>query len=272
MLFSKGLRRHLALATVCVSLVAQEARASLDPAAVLPVWMEGSWATEDGRGVEHWHRVGGAMFGVSFPAVGATFEVTMITVTTEGRLQLTAWPGAGGAVTFAERARGANEVRFSSLGHDRKEVGYQRQGDRLSAFVGAGGSALAFVSAWLSRERRPAPSVERADYAFAADAATFSAAKFACWYEPSGVQWLPGRRTQGPDAIRALMRTAFEGGLKLAWVPRASGLSPRGDLGFTIGEYVSTSKEGQTTGGGYATIWRRQSDGAWKILFDLGAP
>jgi ketosteroid isomerase-like protein len=56
---------------------------------------------------------------------------------------------------------------------------------------------------------------------------------------------------------------------RLDWAPIASGKS--GDLGFTVGKAAFT---GATPEDGwrstYVTIWHRQPDGTWKVLFDTG--
>lgn len=56
---------------------------------------------------------------------------------------------------------------------------------------------------------------------------------------------------------------------RLAWAPIASG---RGEaLGFTIGKATFTADRPEDSRRStYATIWRRQGDGSWKVLFDTG--
>jgi ketosteroid isomerase-like protein len=56
---------------------------------------------------------------------------------------------------------------------------------------------------------------------------------------------------------------------RLDWAPIASGKS--GDLGFTVGKATFTgAKPDDGWRSTYVTIWRRQPDGAWKVLFDTG--
>jgi ketosteroid isomerase-like protein len=49
-----------------------------------------------------------------------------------------------------------------------------------------------------------------------------------------------------------------------------------GDLGYTWGFYESRwrSEDGreQVTRGKYTSVWRRQADGAWKAVLDMGNP
>lgn len=59
----------------------------------------------------------------------------------------------------------------------------------------------------------------------------------------------------------------------LTWRPSHAAISCAGDLGFTFGPYVSRPREGGEGGQGhYYTLWRRQPDGTWKFVLDLGTP
>lgn len=60
----------------------------------------------------------------------------------------------------------------------------------------------------------------------------------------------------------------------LTWTPVGAGISTSGDLGYTYGncEFRSTGKGGKpvVAYGKYNTIWRKQRDGAWKVVLDMG--
>ncbi len=48
-----------------------------------------------------------------------------------------------------------------------------------------------------------------------------------------------------------------------------------GDTAYETGKYSYTYEEGGksvTEGGRYVTTWRRQTDGSWKIIVDMGVP
>ena len=58
----------------------------------------------------------------------------------------------------------------------------------------------------------------------------------------------------------------------LTWKPDFVEVSSSGDLGYTFGKYVysvidSTGKK-QTSIGVFHTVWKRQSDGNWKFVWD----
>lgn len=58
----------------------------------------------------------------------------------------------------------------------------------------------------------------------------------------------------------------------LEWYPVHSEVSLAGDLGFNTGPYDFRMKPGEkpVASGQFATIWKRQADGAWKAALDLG--
>lgn len=60
----------------------------------------------------------------------------------------------------------------------------------------------------------------------------------------------------------------------LTWTPVKAEMSSSGDLGYTFGTYVFTAKnkEGKlaTTYGKYVSIWKKQKDGRWKLVLDIG--
>jgi ketosteroid isomerase-like protein len=60
----------------------------------------------------------------------------------------------------------------------------------------------------------------------------------------------------------------------LQWEPKKAEVSKSGDLGYTWGTYSITSEDekGQekTSYGKYLNIWKKQNDGLWKVLIDIG--
>jgi ketosteroid isomerase-like protein len=79
-----------------------------------------------------------------------------------------------------------------------------------------------------------------------------------------------GPVTSGHEAIRAAMAPAFATpGFSIVWEPLGGEVAGSGDLGYTYGDYES-GVEGALTRGRYVTVWRRSSDGKWKVIADLG--
>jgi ketosteroid isomerase-like protein len=79
-----------------------------------------------------------------------------------------------------------------------------------------------------------------------------------------------GPVTSGHEAIRATMEPAFETpGFTIEWEPLGGEVATSGDLAYTYGDYES-GIPGALTRGRYVTVWRRSSDGEWKVVADLG--
>jgi ketosteroid isomerase-like protein len=62
--------------------------------------------------------------------------------------------------------------------------------------------------------------------------------------------------------------------LELVWEPRLGDVAASGDLGWLTGPSISinhTVKDSKPRYGCYLSIWRKQSDGRWRVLIDVGA-
>jgi ketosteroid isomerase-like protein len=60
----------------------------------------------------------------------------------------------------------------------------------------------------------------------------------------------------------------------LMWQPRQAEVSRSGELGYTWGKYELRGKDDAgkeiVSHGKYCTIWRKQPDGSWKAILDIG--
>ena len=60
----------------------------------------------------------------------------------------------------------------------------------------------------------------------------------------------------------------------LTWTPVGADISASGDLGYTYGtyEFSSLGKDGKAVidHGKYTSIWKKQKDGSWKVVLDMG--
>jgi len=59
----------------------------------------------------------------------------------------------------------------------------------------------------------------------------------------------------------------------LAWQPAFAGMAASGDMGFTTGpwEFKGDIKDEKPAGyGHFMTVWKKQADGSWKFVIDLG--
>ncbi len=87
--------------------------------------------------------------------------------------------------------------------------------------------------------------------------------------------YLMNRKTVGREEARASFVGEADDG-SLTWTPSYADVSVSGDLGYSWGIWVSKGNgpDGNPAErrGIYLTIWRRQSDGHWKFVFDGGRP
>ena len=80
-----------------------------------------------------------------------------------------------------------------------------------------------------------------------------------------------------PAVGRAAIRKEFEGlpaEATLTWKPFAADVAASGDFGYTLGdyEYRAPGPDGKmaTHYGKYCTVWKKQADGRWKWVVDIG--
>lgn len=241
--------------------------------------MVGHW--EKGPSSETWVVSGDSLIGIGMGIRDARtefFEVMVIDAGDKG-LTFTAMPNGLRSVNFATESLSDQAAAFRSPDNPfPKSIAYRRDGESLAVQLhGEGRPDSSF--AYSPGERDPSPVLEQADRVFAADSASRGADAWADAFVPDGVLWTRNSgRVEGREAIRAAMSPVFAGGESgLEWQPTASGMSPRGDLGFTVGRYRLTrlrdGGEADTLQSGtYVSIWRRQKDGAWRVVFDTGVP
>ncbi|HEV7426418.1 MAG TPA: DUF4440 domain-containing protein [Thermoanaerobaculia bacterium] len=80
-----------------------------------------------------------------------------------------------------------------------------------------------------------------------------------------------GRMLIGPQEIGDNMLAAFASGFTLSWEPVRAEISRGGKLGYTWGRYRAVIN-GKAREGTYMSVWEKQPDGTWKVLFDTGDP
>jgi len=114
-------------------------------------------------------------------------------------------------------------------------------------------------------EPSAAPVVE-AERAFARDGLALGiAASFNKWAVPGAVM-IAGGRVSTVAEVYPPDRPRPPDEPKLEWCPNFAGIARSGDLGFTTG---GVAVNGQRAGH-YFTIWKKQSDGSWRWVYDGG--
>ncbi len=107
---------------------------------------------------------------------------------------------------------------------------------------------------------------------FAADVAQHGHDAFLTYFAEDGVEVVDGGGFDTKDAMR--QQPPWPEGTSLTWTPAKAEMAASGDLGYTYGSYVYTvkNKEGKLIAnyGKYTSIWKKQKDGQWKVVVDMG--
>ena len=95
--------------------------------------------------------------------------------------------------------------------------------------------------------------------------------------EPATFNGGTPEEVHGRDAVAKDWARYFQdNGPRLTWKPTKAEILGHGDLGYTVGswELRAPPAGGQApavTRGNYLTVWKKQADGAWRIVFDTGS-
>jgi ketosteroid isomerase-like protein len=93
-------------------------------------------------------------------------------------------------------------------------------------------------------------------------------AAFLTWFEAEGSQFIDrGSMLQGAAAIAAPFEQSPPG-FMLEWAPDGGHASGGGDFAVTTGRYTVKMDDQQIDAGRYVTTWRKNADGAWKVVLD----
>lgn len=117
---------------------------------------------------------------------------------------------------------------------------------------------------------RAREAVLEADRAFAAAVAEHDRERFRSFFHDDAI-FLGATVSHGAEAIVAAWAPFFdpEGDMRLTWRPRGAGVAGSGDFAYTTGDAEMVFRRGaERRPGKYLTIWRRDAEGAWKIVAD----
>jgi ketosteroid isomerase-like protein len=121
---------------------------------------------------------------------------------------------------------------------------------------------------------QPASGLLKADREFARYAEDHGVANaFALFAAPNATSLPMGDAPLlGRDAIVKSMQNFPAGQLK--WFPVAADIASSGDLGYTWGRYEFHTRDAdgkpETHHGKYVTVWKKQANGSWKYVVDIG--
>jgi ketosteroid isomerase-like protein len=71
------------------------------------------------------------------------------------------------------------------------------------------------------------------------------------------------------DGIRNLWKGFFDSLTDISWKTSRVEMAKSGDMGYLIGTYEMTLKDGSKDKGKYCEVWKKQADGKWKVTVDM---
>ena len=178
---------------------------------------------------------------------------------------------SGGVGDVGETCR-AGEQAYVEIAREGRQVAFTRAcvgNDQIGALA----RALSDLAGSRTEEELQAAAREEllaVDRAFAAMAqAQGVPAAFAHYAAEDAHQFAPGRDpARGREAVAAFW-SGWPAGATLEWAPDYAQVSERGDMGWTWGRGVATVN-GARTNSRYVTIWRRNYEGEWRFVADIG--
>ncbi len=136
------------------------------------------------------------------------------------------------------------------------------------------GIALAFGLCGCSRasdepSKSAAYEVEAREIAFAATMANRDFEAFSNFISPEAVFFNGNQPLRGRDAISRAWASYFEGETApFSWHPDLIEVLPSGRLALSSGPVLAASGEIM---GRFNSIWRKDEDGQWRVVFDKGS-
>ena len=100
-------------------------------------------------------------------------------------------------------------------------------------------------------------------------------AEVVSFYAPEGAMLTQNRPIlSGKDALTKFIAKSFTlQDYDIVWHPKKAEVAGSGELGYTIGSYEMSFRQPRGKlffdKGKYLMVWKKQSDGAWKVLFDI---
>jgi ketosteroid isomerase-like protein len=136
--------------------------------------------------------------------------------------------------------------------------------------------AMAFNAPSARAEPAPVDQLLGADKDFAAYADQHgTAAAFKAFMEPADSRAFEGGEpARGAEAIYQAHGGGRPESGKLSWSPDEAFSGKAGDMGVTWGHWRYTPADASQKGlaGHYVTVWRKDAEGRWKGLIDIGSP
>jgi ketosteroid isomerase-like protein len=145
----------------------------------------------------------------------------------------------------------------------------------VGTFVVIGAATLGMQSCAQDSKPATAETLRQLEGEFMKAAAGKGTEGYMSYYAEDAVEVPNGEDAiQGKTNIAKTMGFLDDKKNQLMWTPVGADISAAGDLGYTWGtyEFRSKDKDGKPTVdyGKYTSIWKKQRDGSWKVVLDMG--
>lgn len=133
--------------------------------------------------------------------------------------------------------------------------------------------ALAFTLQAQDRSIPPAlEEMAEAERAFVRRAQEVSVGQaFIEWFAPDAVGFATGTPASAQIEMRKRPQQARDPNILFWWEPRYGDIAASGELGYLTGPVRSGREDkNEVRHGNYASIWKRQPDGTFKVVIDIG--
>ena len=111
--------------------------------------------------------------------------------------------------------------------------------------------------------------VRSTEIAFAKTLANHDVKTFRAMIAPD-VIWLADASLRGPDEVLTRWQKYFDAAVPpFSWSPEIVEVQEGGKLALSTGPVLDSQGKRIAT---YTSIWRREANGAWRIIFDRGSP
>ncbi|SFQ67737.1 DUF4440 domain-containing protein [Hymenobacter arizonensis] len=130
------------------------------------------------------------------------------------------------------------------------------------------GAIMALLVPFVGHAQAAREAIIAAETAFAAQSAQAgTGVAFLANSAPTGLVTNEGKWANAQEVWKARPSQA---GNYLSWYPVLADAAQAGDLGYTTGPWTSYKNNQPNASGEYVTVWRKQPDGKWKFVVDMG--
>jgi len=113
-------------------------------------------------------------------------------------------------------------------------------------------------------------AVRKADEQWSKVAAAKDLDKTVSFYADDAVVLPPNQAAvTTKDGIRNLWKGFLDSLTDISWKTTRVEMAKSGDMGYLVGTYQMTLKDGTKDKGKYCEVWKKQADGKWKVTTDM---